>query len=197
MYKKIGGRILFLFLFGFPVLTSASIPGFYVLGQIGSGDTHAEASDAAALSISNKAVLTGRVAGGYRFNQNFATEIGYTRFSGVDFFNVNGISGYNASLRKKAIDFVAKPMLPLSNNFNVYAKLGLAYFKTSGSTFVNGASYLSYSDSWDPVLGLGLGYDIASDVLVDLAWMRLQNTGGKGSIPSADFYSIGLAYCFG
>jgi OOP family OmpA-OmpF porin len=197
MCKKIWLKGLFVFSCIFPTLANATIPGFYILGQIGSGNTHAEATDAAALSIDGRIVFTGRVAGGYQFNQNLALEVGYTQFSDVKFSGVGGVPGQNVSLREKAVDFMAKPLLPLSNNFNVYAKLGLAYFKADGSTTVNGKSYLGYSDSWDPAFGLGLSYDITPNVLVDLAWTRLQSVGGNNSIPSADFYSIGIAYYFG
>ncbi|MES2997787.1 MAG: outer membrane beta-barrel protein [Pseudomonadota bacterium] len=197
MCKKIWRKPLFLFFCSFPALASGSIPGFYILGQVGSGNTHAEASDAAALSIDSKIVFTGRIAGGYQFNQNLATEIGYMRFSDVKFSGIAGIPGQDVSLSEKAIDFVAKLMLPLSNNFDIYGKLGLAYLKANGSALVNGKSYLAYSDGWDPALGLGLSYDITPNLVVDLAWARLQSAGGSHAIPSADFYSLGLAYYFG
>lgn len=197
MCKKIWLKSLFVFFSAFPVLAHATIPGFYILGQIGSGNTHAEASDAAALSIDSKVVFTGRVAGGYQFNQNLALEIGYTRFSDIDFSGVGGVAGQNISLRENALDFMAKPLLPLSNNFNIYAKMGLAYVKANGSDIVNGKSYLGYSDGWDPAFGLGLSYDITPNVLIDLAWTRFQSVGGNNSTPSADFYSVGVAYYFG
>jgi OmpA-OmpF porin, OOP family len=197
MCKKIWIRHLLFFLYSFPGLTQASIPGFYILGQIGSGNTHAEAGNAAAISVDNRVVFTGRLAGGYQFNQNLALEIGYTRFSDVKFLGVGGILGQDVSLQEKALDFLMKPIFPLSTNFNVYAKLGLAYVKANGSAFSNGVNYLNYSDCWDPTLGLGLSYDITPNVLLDLAWMRLQSAGGNNSIPSADFYSVGLAYYFG
>jgi OmpA-OmpF porin, OOP family len=196
MCKKILSRSLLLFCC-YSTLTYASIPGFYILGQLGSGNTHAEATDAVAISMDDRVVFTGRVAGGYQFNQNLAIEIGYMRFSSVDFSGVGGVPGQGVSLQEKAIDFMAKPILPLSANFNIYAKLGLAYFKANGSAIVNGVSYLGYSDAWDPAIGLGLGYDITPNILLDLAWTRLQSVGGNNSIPSADFYSVGLAYYFG
>jgi opacity protein-like surface antigen len=197
MLKKIRVKIFFLFLYSFPLLASASIPGFYMLGQLGTADTHQEASNAAAQSINSKMAFTGRIAGGYQFNQNVAFEIGYTRFSDVDFSGIGGVPGQNVFLGQKAIDFMAKPMLPISNNVNLYAKLGLAYLKANGSAFVNNRSYLAYSDGWNPSFGLGLSYDITPFVPIDLAWTRIQNIGGDNSIPSTDFYSIGLAYYFG
>lgn len=196
MFKKIGTNIFCLFCCCSPVLAHASIPGFYILGQLGTADIHQEATNAAALSVNNNMVFTGRIAGGYQFNQNVAFEIGYTRFSNVDFSGVGGVPGQNASLSEKALDFMAKPMLPLSNNFNIYAKLGLAYFKANGSTLVNGHSYLNYSDSWNPTFGLGFSYDITPFVPIDLAWTRIQSV-GSNTAPSTDFYSIGLAYYFG
>jgi len=190
-------RILFIFSGCFPLVASASIPGFYLLGQLGTADTHQEATNAAAQSINSKMAFTGRIAGGYQFNQNVAFEMGYTRFSDVDFSGVGGVPGQNVSLREKAIDFMAKPMLPISSNVNLYAKLGLAYLKANGSALVNGRNYLGYSDSWNPSFGLGLSYDITPFVPLDLAWTRIQGVGGGNSIPSTDFYSIGLAYYFG
>jgi OOP family OmpA-OmpF porin len=197
MGKKIWLQSVLLFFCSCPVLSYASIPGFYILGQIGSGNTHIEATDAAALSIDSRVVFTGRIAGGYQFNQNLAVEIGYLRFSAVDFNGVGGVLGQDISLKESALDFMAKPILPLSVNFNVYAKLGLAYVKANGSAFVNGITYLNYSEGWDPALGLGLSYDITPNLLLDLAWTRLQSVGGNNAIPSADFYSVGLAYYFG
>lgn len=198
MLKKIRTKILFLLSSCcFPLLGNASIPGFYILGQLGTADTHQEASNAAALSINSKMAFTGRIAGGYQFNQNVAFEIGYTRFSDVDFSGVGGVPGANVSLSEKAIDFMAKPMLPISSNVNLYAKLGLAYLKANGSAVVNGRNYLGYSDSWNPSFGVGLSYDITPFVPIDLAWTRIQSVGGGNSIPSTDFYSIGLAYYFG
>lgn len=197
MCKKIGLKALILFFCSFPVLVKASVPGFYLLGQIGSGNTHANAGNADALSINDRVVFTGRIAGGYQFNQNLALEIGYIRFSDVNFSNVGGVPGQDVSLANKAIDFMAKPMLPLSTNFDIYAKLGLAYFKANGSSTVNNITYLGYSDSWVPAFGLGLSYDITPSFVLDLAWERLQSVGGNKAIPSADFYSVGLAYYFG
>lgn len=197
MLKKIETKVLFLVSWCFPLLSSASIPGFYILGQLGTADTHQEASNAAALSINSKMAFTGRIAGGYQFNQNVAFEMGYTRFSDVDFSGVSGISNANVSLSEKAIDFMAKPMLPISSNVNLYAKLGLAYLKANGSAVVNGRNYLGYSDSWNPSMGVGLSYDVTPFVPIDLAWTRIQSVGGRNNIPSTDFYSIGLAYYFG
>lgn len=197
MLKKIRIRLFFISLLFFPLLASASIPGFYLLGQLGTADTHQEASNAAAQSINSKMAFTGRLAGGYQFNQNVAFEIGYTRFSDVDFSGIGGVPGQNVSLSQNAIDFMAKPMLPISCNVNFYAKLGLAYRKTNGSAFVNGRSYLNYSDSWNPSFGLGFSYDITPFVPIDLAWTRIQSVGGGNNLPSTDFYSIGLSYYFG
>ncbi|OIZ98461.1 hypothetical protein BEV13_06705 [Rickettsiella grylli] len=194
---KIRIKLFFLFLLFFSVFADASIPGFYLLGQLGTADTHQEASHAAAQSINNKMAFTGRIAGGYQFNQNVAFEIGYFRFSDVDFSGIDGVPGQNVSLNQNAIDFMAKPMLAISCNVNFYAKLGLAYRKANGSAFVNGQSYLNYSDSWNPSFGLGFSYDITPFVPIDLAWTRIQRVGGENNLPSADFYSIGLAYYFG
>jgi OOP family OmpA-OmpF porin len=197
MLKKSRAILFFLFPFCFPYLAHASIPGFYLLGQLGTADTHQEASNAAALSINSKMAFSCRIAGGYQFNQNVAFEIGYTRFSDVDFSGVGGVPGQNISLSERALDFMAKPMMPISNNVNLYAKLGLAYLKANGSAYVNGRSYLGYSDSWNPTFGVGLSYDITPVVPIGLAWTRIQSVGGNNSIPSTDFYSLGLAYYFG
>jgi opacity protein-like surface antigen len=197
MFKKIGANIGFVFFCCFPLLSYASIPGFYLLGQLGTADTHQQASNAAALFINGKMSFTGRIAGGYQFNQNVAFEMGYTQFSDVNFSGVAGVNNQNVSLGEKAVDFTAKPMLPLSNNFNIFARLGLAYFKANGSSLVNNRSYLGYSDSWDPSFGLGLSYDLTPFIPLELAWTRIQNVGGNNTTPSTDFFSLGLAYYFG
>ncbi|WP_010597036.1 hypothetical protein [Rickettsiella massiliensis] len=57
-------------LFSLPLPLQASIPGIYLLGQIGSGNTHVNEQDAAALSVEH-ADLSGRFAVGYQFNQKY------------------------------------------------------------------------------------------------------------------------------
>lgn len=197
MCKKIWFKSIFIFFSGFTPLAHATIPGFYILGQVGSGNTHIQASDVPALSMDAKVVLTGRVAGGYQFNQNLALEVGYTRFSDIKFAGVGGVADQNAKLSETALDFMAKPLLSLSNNFAIYAKIGLAYVKAKGTGNVNGKPYLGYSDNWQPAFGLGFSYDLTPNVLIDLAAARFQSLGKNNVMPSADFYSVGIAYYFG
>lgn len=180
-----------------PIPLQASIPGIYLLGQIGSGNTHISEQDAAALSV-ERADLSGRFAVGYQFNQNMAIELGYLQFSNARFYQVGGHVNKEVSLGEKAIDIAVKPMLALSTNLTFYGRLGLACLKANGEAFVNERHYLDYADSWDPVFGLGLSYDISPSLPIDLSWMRLQNLhGNDNKTPSADFYSIGFAYYFG
>lgn len=174
--------------------SAATLPAGYVGLQLGQGHTHYSVSDVTGKNFTvtsakiDDTKVAGRVFGGYQFNENFATELGYTYYGNTEFKNMNGTAGNNGRIQEYAYDLVVKPILPLQNNFNLYAKGGVAYIraKTSGN--------LSHDENKTrPTYGLGLCFDANNNVPVDLSWSRVQNS---GNIPNADLFAVGVAYRF-
>lgn len=180
-------------LIGFSTAANAALPGFYAGGQLGYGHTSWTNSDLHVNSASiDQDGLAGRVFGGFEFNENWAAELGYTRFPNTDVKNINGVAGNNGDINNQYdIDLVAKGILPLANSFSMYGKLGGAYAKASSSRDLITSSSRVY-----PTFGVGLSYDITPNVPVDLSWNRVQKV-NNGPIPSTDLFAVGVAYNFG
>jgi opacity protein-like surface antigen len=149
--------------------------------------------------------LAGRVAIGYQFNQNFALEAGYFRTNQKQITLVTdsqkGLVVGDVALDQNAIDLVAKGILPVNSNLNVYGKLGVAYVTTDfslnsdderfGPTIQNIAKR-----KWAPEAAVGVSYDITPNVSLDTSWTHIQPL-GKNRPGNIDFVAVGLGYNFG
>ncbi|CAM4431346.1 MAG: Outer membrane protein A [Legionellaceae bacterium] len=176
----------------------AAAPGFYVGGQLGWSKADYSASDLSApYSVGDvkNSGLGGRISAGYQFNQNWAAELGYTKYKNVDFNNVSNDGQVIGDLKLKhqAIDLVAKGILPLDNGFNVFAKAGVAYVKQTFDLKNPQPSLSDDEKKWRPTYGLGAGYDFNQNVSTDISWMRIQN---GSSINNLDLISAGVSYHF-
>jgi OmpA-OmpF porin, OOP family len=203
---------------------NAAAPGVYVTGQLGYANTHMKDKSnftnypftpnaADAINLSNNG-LAGRLAMGYQFNQNFAVEMGYLQLNKK---KVNGTipNGEEAtlpaslSLHQNAIDLVGKSILPLTDKFNVYGKLGVAYLTTTikgksnahpginvpATADLNGVAGIA-KHKWAPEAAVGVSYDFTPNMSVDTSWTRIQPL-GKNRPGAIDFVAVGLAYNFG
>jgi OmpA-OmpF porin, OOP family len=183
--KLITALIVGLSAVGMSAVASAAAPGFYVGLQGGYGDTHYK-------HPVDSTVLTGRGSFGYQFDQNFAVEAGYTQFNKMKVSNQP-----NAKVEQHAIDVFGKGILPLSNNFSLYGKVGAAYVdlketNSFGATFTD--------NKFLPAFGAGVGYDLTPNVPVSIGWERIQKVGhtdAHSPIKSSDFFYAGVAYNFG
>jgi OmpA-OmpF porin, OOP family len=188
---------------------NAAAPGVYVTGQLGYADTHMGSKLSKDLSNNG---LAGRVALGYQFNQNFAVEAGYLQLSeskvsrAIQIPKV-GLTQAALKLQQNVIDIVGKGIIPLSNNVNVYGKLGVAYINTNfkGTAQTPGLPTVTvdFNDTaniakhkWAPEAAVGVSYDITPNVSLDTSLTHIQPLGSNkpGNI---DFVAVGLSYNFG
>jgi len=222
---------------------NASQPGFYLGGLLGWGKVHEEnisrgdmnAVTSSAIksnnfttnSFKNSGVdsgAAGRLFAGYQFNENWAAEMGWSKFrnmttnaslSGID--KVSGLpyqSTASGTLKTDAFDLVAKGIYPITNNINVYGKLGVAYLMQRanasvhvsetakrGSVPVNALSKSGSGSNNEhkiyPTFGVGATYEFTQNVAADLSWNRIQKTGGSKSMASTDLVGVGLIYSIG
>lgn len=229
MFKKVlSTTVLTVSVLG-AMAANAAAPGVYVTGQVGYANTHmgsktnvsdilgpvAKIVDPAALdkNLSNNG-LAGRVAVGYQFNQNFAVEAGYLQLGegkvnlgAVHIPDEDVIAQAALKLHQNAIDLVGKGIIPISSNFNVYGKLGVAYVTTTskGTLETPGFPTVSFDlkdrnnvakHKWAPEAAVGVSYDITPNVSLDTSWTHIQPLGSNkpGNI---DFVAVGLGYNFG
>ena len=109
-------------------------------------------------------------------------------------------------LNQNAIDFAGKGILPLTNNINVYGKLGVAYITTDftkNGKVGRASTIIDQNDSvniakhkWAPEAAIGVSYDITPNVALDASFTHIQPLGNKkpGNI---DFAALGVSYNFG
>lgn len=199
---------------------NAAVPGVYVTGQLGYANTHMGSKTnlhdqdldegMKTDKLSNNG-LAGRVALGYQFNQNFAVEVGYLQLNSKKldvtqhfFDEMEGNASIN--LNQHAIDLVGKGILPVTQNINVYGKLGVAYLTTDLHTKVTEDKHdFIYSlnpyanvakHKWAPEAAIGVSYDMTPNVSLDASWTHIQPL-GNNKPGNVDFAALGVSYNFG
>ena len=121
-------------------------------------------------------------AGGM-WNKNFGLEVGLTDFGKI---NRPGNSVDANGFSVKAVGVV-----PLTESFSAFAKLGTMYTRTkvtSGSSVVN-------DNGWGATYGLGLNFDITRQFAAVLEWDQT-NMNLAGSSDHINTTSLGLKYRF-
>lgn len=169
---------------------NAALPnGLYVSGQVGYADTHMKSQLSSYGVVLNNDGLAGRLAIGYKITPNAALELGYlqlseTKLKHSDFYN-----------QQHAIDVAAKGILPITNNVNIYGKVGVAYLTTQLDTNTKRNDKIS-KRTFSPEVAVGMGYDITPNVTVDTSLTHIQTLGSNrpGNI---DFLAVGVGYNFG
>lgn len=180
--------------------TYAVLPGFYIGLQPGYSMLHYNNSilNATSSNITNNG-FGGRVYGGYQFSPVWGTELGFEQFATAKFNRVtaNGVSNISGSSNINAIDLVLKGTYPLGNSgFDAFAKAGGAYEMTSISNIISTHGGPNSANQFLFTYGFGFDYDICPELVTDLTWMRIQNSGGT-TTTNADLLTLGLGYYFG
>jgi OOP family OmpA-OmpF porin len=123
-----------------------------------------------------------RLFGGYRAHRNLAVELGY-----IDLGDMT-INGRTAD--GEAWELVGLGILPLSENFSLYGKLGGYRGEAKGSGIEERDNELTY--------GVGAQYDIGRNLGVRLEWQRYADFGGGGfgGASDQDVISLNAIYRF-
>lgn len=134
---------------------------------------------------------------GYKINDYAALEVGFSYISIIR-YSTKGVNTCKpVNVRNRNGDVSGKltyTMGPL----NVFARAGVAisYVLTSGAFHIppDGDCGKHETDHWyRPVYGVGVGYDLSPNWVVDVNWIRYQ-TGNV--LKNVNLFSIGIAYHF-
>jgi opacity protein-like surface antigen len=161
-----------------------------------------------------------RIFAGYQFNAYIALEIGYYRFSDLNFsaglntdvpifenedFNVHLPLDISTKVwvRTDAFDLVAKIIWPFTKKFSIYGKVGFTALNSQGSASVTiktpVADISFYTDPSvnivAPTYGIGMNYDVTDHASIDFSWNRIQKI-NSNLYPDIDFLAVGLMYHF-
>jgi len=107
------------------------------------------------------------------------------------------------TVKTDAFDVVGKGILPLTDNFSLFGKLGFAFLYSEGHLNLSldtplGSANIYADPSVNvvyPTFGLGINYDITKNVSAEFVWTRIQKV-NPCRFPSIDFVGFGWAYHF-
>lgn len=180
--------------------------GGYVGGNV--GRTWSDFDATAATTPAATTTLTGeddtevgyKLFGGYQFHPNFALEAGFFDLGRFDasFSGAPGTLDSRTRIRGLNLDLVG--IMPLTDRFSAFARLGAAYSRASADVSTTGAFVggSSRETKWGPKFGLGLEYAFTPALAVRAEWERYNRiedpVRGRGHV---DMASLGLVYRFG
>jgi OOP family OmpA-OmpF porin len=189
--------------------------GWYIGGSLGQSkvdiDTGSLASDLAAGGINTTGFSTDekdtgwKIFGGYKVNRNFAVEAAYMDVGNFDAKTTASIPSLGIGATPLTLTFKVKDLfniaavgiLPITNQFSVFGKLGGYYAKTE--IRASAVSTASNSDTnTNLFFGIGVGYDFTRNFGLRAEWERFNKVGDKEETfqGDVDFFSLGVVYRF-
>lgn len=168
--------------------------GFYLGGSLGYS---ALDFDTGGLAAAGMTTLTSddndwgwKLFAGYQFHRNWAVEGGYYDLGN---YNASGVvtgtaTPANVSLKVKGWGLMAVGILPLQQNFSLFAKLGGFWSDSSASATAGPFSAAVGDSNSDWLGGVGMSYNISRNLAVR----------AEAELIGSDvqFYSIGLQFKF-
>jgi hypothetical protein len=201
-------KMVVLAIFATSVTTAyATGAGFYFGGMAGQSNIHQKAQNVQTgttpPTVYTKPTSTGfggRIFMGGNINQYGAIEGGYTYYGTATYKPSPSALCGNPSVKESGLDLVGKGMIPF-NNFDVFAKAGVAYLTTSSSGSLSNTSSSgpcgggsNTNNGVRPTGSLGASYDITPSWVADLSWTHVFS--GGGAVQQSDLIALGISYHF-
>jgi OOP family OmpA-OmpF porin len=144
------------------------------------------------------------VTAGYRINRYLAIEAGYVNLGTlsntqtIDFPAVFGIPSlsFHRELETAGPSLTVFGTLPLSANWQLYARAGMLFADTDLTTSISGDSITSSVDSDATTLGAGAQYDWGGHWSARLEFQRTKDLGGNDVASNADVDNISLGFLY-
>jgi OOP family OmpA-OmpF porin len=143
-----------------------------------------------------------KLFGGYQFNRYFALEGGYFDLGRFGFTaNTNPLAGLTGETKLKGANLDAVGILPLTDKFAAFARIGYSYsyakddFAGYGAVVVQNPQPSEHSSNYK--FGFGLQYAITQSWGVRAEAERYRVNDAVGNRGDVDLLSVGLLYRFG
>ena len=187
-------------------------PGYYVGGNVGSTRAHfnnnAINNDLASKGFTVTSTTsdnrdTGyKLFGGYQINPNFAVEGGYFDLGRFGYSSTTIPTGsFSGSTRVKGLNLDLLGMLPLSERFSIFGRIGAAYAQSKASFSSTGAVPLNLSsrnrNGTDLKYGVGLQYALSDALALRAEVERYRINDPLRNRGNVNMASLGLVYSFG
>ena len=172
---------------------AAASPPFYVGGGLGVSNFKTDCPSGA--SCSNPDVNF-KLLTGYQFSPNFAIEGSYANYGSIKANYDNG----KATARLHTFTLAGLGIVPLSNEAQAFARVGMHFSRGKGTWDYPGAGY-DRSESYSKnglLLGLGLQYDFAKNITGRFEYERLHFGANPLSLDKTNLnvFSLSLLYKF-
>lgn len=181
------------------------------LGGFNIGQTRAEIDNAqianqlsgsgfAMTSIAEDNRDTGfKIFGGHKFNKNFALESGYFNLGKFGFTSTTLPAGtLTGKIKLQGFNLDAVGMLPVTDKFSVFGRVGAQYAQAKDSFSGTGAVVPTNPSSSKSAInykaGLGAQYDFTDSVGLRGELERYRINDGAGSHGDINMYSVGLVF---
>lgn len=143
-----------------------------------------------------------KLFGGYQFNRYFALEGGYVDLGQFGFTATTAPPGtLSGNIRLKGLNLDAVGILPLTERFSAFGRIGVNYAEAkdsfSGTGFVNVMNPDESKRAANYKVGLGLQYDFTKTLGMRAEAERYRVNDAIGSKGDIDLFSLGLVYRFG
>lgn len=182
--KNTFGLFTLLFLSCMLSTFALAAPPIYIGGSI--GQSYVEENNVLAGEDFEDEDFGFKVFGGYRFHKNFAVELDYLDFGETD----DNILGIDTELDIYAVALYGVGILPLSEQFELFVKLGAASWDAEADASFMGISVSDDEDGTDLAYGLGASFAFTDqfavrveyeeiDVDDDISTLGLLTVGGE------------------
>jgi OOP family OmpA-OmpF porin len=193
-------------------LAQASEPGWYIGGNLGQSRATFDSEEIfgalsgqgfTGTSYSEDERDAGyKLFGGYQFNRYFALEGGYFDLGEFDFNAHTTPPGtLDGSLELNGINFDAVGILPFTEKFSAFGRIGVNYAKAKASIDGTGAvSTLDPNSSeygTNYKLGVGIEYAFTRSVAMRVEAERYRIDDSLDAKGDVDLFSVGVLYRFG
>ncbi len=143
-----------------------------------------------------------KLFGGYQFNRNFALEGGYFDLGQFGFSTSTVPTGtLNGSINLKGINLDAVGILPMTDKFSAFGRLGVTHTHADDSFVGTGAVQVLNPNpsarSTNLKVGLGLQYAVSDALSLRAEIERYRVDDAVGNKGDVDMVSLGLVYRFG
>ncbi|HHF3033024.1 TPA: outer membrane beta-barrel protein [Vibrio diabolicus] len=177
------------------------------VGQASFGDVNGSLSAGGntattTFKLEDDSSLSGKVFGGYKFNEYISLE---AAIGGYDALDGNVVTVGDM----KFLAIQPKATLPIGDHFNLFAKAGLSYFnaevKVSNAVLGGSTGHTTLSDSTvTGMYGLGAEFAITKNFALQVEWEYMlpelevsKGANGKGTVDTEiNVFSVGMNYRF-
>lgn len=143
-----------------------------------------------------------KLFGGYQFNKYFALEAGYFDLGKFEFTSTGLPPGtLNGNIKLRGVNLDAVGILPITEKFSAFGRVGVNYAKTEDS-FVGGGSLTVLNPNpskhdTNYKIGFGLQYALNDSLALRAEAERYRINDAVGNNGDIDLISVGLVFRFG